>query len=136
VHSWSETTIRPTVRLAVIAVALQATHFIVEFTTGFHERFPELLGLAPWSVQFCVAFNLFWLALWSLGVWALAARQREALFLLWFLAIGCSANGVAHPLISMRTGDYFPGLVIFLVVGFIGVLLLRRLARITEPHTA
>jgi hypothetical protein len=134
VHSWSETTIRPTVRLAVVAVVLQAIHFIEEFTTGFHERFPELLGLAPWSVQFFVSFNLFWLAIWIPSALALGARRRAAFFPLWFLAIGCTANGIAHPLLSMRTGGYFPGLVTSLVVGVIGVVLLRRLALITEPR--
>jgi uncharacterized membrane protein YhdT len=134
VRSWSEPTIRPTVRLAVVAVLLQAIHFIEEFTTEFHERFPELLGLAPWSVQFFVSFNLVWLAIWILSAWALGERRRAAFFPLWFLAIGCTANGVAHPLLSMRTGAYFPGLVTSWLVGVIGVLLLRRLALITEPR--
>ena len=104
VPSWSETTIRPTVRLAVAAIVLQASHFIEEFTTGFHERFPALLGLAPWSVQFFVSFNLFWLAIWLLSAWALGARRQAAFFPLWFLAIGCTANGIAHPWLAMRTG--------------------------------
>ena len=134
VHSWRSTTIRPTVRLAVVAVVLQAIHFMEEFTTGFHERFPELLGLAPWSVQFFVSFNLFWLAIWILSAGTLGARRRAAFFPLWFLAIGCAANGIAHPLLSMRTGGYFPGLVTSVLVGVIGVLLLRRLALITEPR--
>jgi hypothetical protein len=103
-------------------------------TTGFHERFPELLGLAPWPVWFFVSFNLFWLAIWILSAWALGARRRAAFFPLWFLAIGCSANGVAHPLLSMRTRGYFPGLVTSLLVDVVGILLLRRLALITEPH--
>jgi hypothetical protein len=133
---WSESAIRPTVRLGVIAVVVQATHVGEEFAAGFHQRFPELLGLAPWSVRFFLSFNLFWLAIWTLSIWGLAARQRAAFFPLWFLAIGCAANGVAHPLLSARTGGYFPGLVTSLLVGVIGVLLLRRLVLITEPRNA
>jgi hypothetical protein len=86
-------------------------------------------------VQFFVSFNLFWLAIWILSASAFAARRRAAFFPLWFLAIGCTANGIAHPLLSMRTGGYFPGLVTSLAVGVIGVVLLRRLALITEPRT-
>lgn len=136
VHVWSDATIRPTVRLAVIAIVLQATHFVEEVATGFRERFPELLGLTPWSVRFFVSFNLFWLLIWTLSVWGLAARRRAAFFPLWFLAIGCTVNGVAHPLLSARAGGYFPGLVTSLLVGVIGILLLRRLSLITEPRSA
>jgi hypothetical protein len=136
VHSWSETTIRPTVRLAVIAVVLQAAHFMEEFTTGFHERFPELLAIAPWSMQFFVSFNLFWLAIWTLSIWGLASHRRAALFPLWFLAIGGFANGIAHPLLSAGAGGYFPGLLTSPLVGAIGFLLLQRLLVITETHNA
>jgi hypothetical protein len=94
-----------------------------------------LLGLTPWSLRFFVSFNLFWLAIWSLSVWGLAARKRAALFPFWFLGIGCVANGLAHPLFSIITRGYFPGLVTSLVAGIVGVVLLRWLLRVTDDHS-
>lgn len=123
--------LRAALRLVVIAILFQAAHFAEECATAFHQRFPELLGLTPWPLRFFVSFNLFWLAIWGLSIWGLAARQRAALFPLWFLGIGCVANGLAHPSFSVRTGAYFPGLVTSPFVGVVGVLLLRHLFLIT-----
>jgi Protein of unknown function with HXXEE motif len=118
-------------RLAAVALLAQAVHFVEELGTGFHQRFPELLGLAPWSNRFFVSFNLFWLAVWALSLWGLANRRRAALFPLWFLAIAGVANGVAHPLLSLRVAGYFPGLVTSPLIGLAGWLLLGRLLRVT-----
>lgn len=130
----SKTQLRSAVRLVVVAVILQAAHFVEEFATGFHHRFPELLGLTPWSLRFFVSFNLFWLAVWSLSTWGLAARRRAALFPLWFPGLGCVANGLAHPLFSVRDGGYFPGLLTSPLVGVVGILLLRRLSLVTDDR--
>ena len=124
--------LRMAVRLAFITTLVQAGHFAEELATGFHRRFPELLGLSPWSLRFFVSFNLVWLAVWGLSLWGLAARRRIALFPLWFLGIGCVVNGLAHPALSVRTGGYFPGLVTSPLVGALGILLLRRLGLITR----
>lgn len=123
--------LRAAVRIAVAAILVQTAHFAEELATGFQQRFPELLGLTPWSLRFFVTFNLIWLGAWVLSVFGLAARRRVALFPLWFLGLGCVANGIAHPLFALRTGGYFPGLVTSPVVGVAGVLLLRRLSRVT-----
>ena len=129
------TRLRKAVRVTVVAILFQSAHFAEELATGFHERFPVLLGLAPWSLRFFVPFNLIWLALWTLSLFGLAARWRAALFPLWFLGLGCVANGIAHPLFSLRTGGYFPGLVTSPVVGIVGVFLLRRLSRVTDASS-
>lgn len=134
-RSWAEESRRHTqgaVQIAVVAVLAQAAHFTEELVTGFHERFPALFGLPPMPLGFFVPFNLAWLIIWSLCVWGLAARRRAALFPLWFLGIGCIANGVAHPSFSALTGGYFPGLVTSPVVGVLGVLLLRWLLVVTR----
>lgn len=132
--SAEKTGLQATARVAVLAILIQATHFVEELATGFHKRFPDLLGLAPWPPRFFVSFNLIWLAIWSLSIWGLKARQRPALFPLWFLAIGCIANGLAHPLFAILTGGYFPGLVTSPFAGLVGVLLLRRLFLITNDR--
>jgi hypothetical protein len=127
----SDTQLGAGVRLAAVAVLFQAAHFGEELAAGFYQRFPELLGLSPWSLRFFVGFNLFWLAAWCLGIWGLKAGHRAALFPLWFLSIGCVANGLAHPLFAARSGGYFPGLVTSPMVGILGIVLFRRLLRIT-----
>jgi hypothetical protein len=124
--------LRAAVRLAIVAVLVQGAHFAEELATGFHERFPELFGLTPWPVGFFVSFNLFWLGIWGLSIWGLAARRWFAFFPLWFLAIASVANGLAHPLLSLRDGGYFPGLVSSPFVGIAGILLLRCLFQFTH----
>lgn len=124
--------IRGAVHMAVATTLFQAVHFTEELVTGFHEQFPALLGLPPMPIRVFVVFNLAWLGIWSLSAWGLSAQRRVALFPLWFLGIGSAVNGVAHPLLSVLAGGYFPGLVTSPVAGFLGILLLRRLALITR----
>ena len=113
-------------------LGFQAAHFAEELVTGFPERLPALVGLAPMPLRFFVLFNLAWLAIWSLCAWGLAVRRRAALFPLWFLGVAGVANGVAHPLLSALARGYFPGLATSPVVGFLGVLLLRRLRSVAQ----
>jgi len=122
---------RSAVRLVVVAILLQTAHFGEEFTTGFHTRFPSLLGLSVWSPDFFTSFNLAWLVIWSLSAVGLSARFHAALFPIWFLSIGCVANGIAHPLLALLTGGYFPGLFTSPLIGVVGVVLFRRLLRLT-----
>jgi len=119
--------------LVAVTLVAQALHFGEELATGFELRFPALFGLGPMSNGFFVSFNVGWLAIWMLAGWGLARRFRPALFPLWFLAIGSAMNGIAHPLLALRAGGYFPGLVTSPLVGVAGFLLLRRLATITRP---
>jgi len=41
-----------------ISTAIQSAHFVEEWATGFHARFPALLGLDPMPLAFFVPFNL------------------------------------------------------------------------------
>ena len=128
----SEPELAAAVRLAAAAVVLQAAHFAEEAATGFHQQFPALLDLVPWSLRFFALFNLFWLVVWVLSTWGMMARRRSALFALWFFGLACMANGLAHPLLAIRTGGYFPGLVTAPLIGVLGIMLFRRLVRITR----
>ena len=121
------------VRIASFTVVAQAAHFAEELFTGFPEKFPILFGLGPMSRAFFVSFNLAWIAVWSASIWGVGKKQRAALFPLWFLSLGCVANGLAHPLFSAFVGGYFPGLLTAPVVAVLGLVLLRRLVEITEP---
>ena len=121
-------------RLVLFAIVIQSAHFTEELLQGFHERFPELLGLPAWPVAFFVSFNLFWIATWLLCLAGLRARLRVALFPVWFLAICSTMNGVFHPLFALAEGRYFPGLWTSPVSGIVGLWLLRRLTRFTRPQ--
>jgi uncharacterized membrane protein YhdT len=127
---------RSAVRAATVALLLQSAHFVEEAITGFNGRFPRLLGLTPWSSGFFMSFNIFWLAVWTISIMGLHERQRVALFPLWFLGLGCMANGLAHPGLALVSGGYFSGLVTAPFVGIAGVLLLSRLSQVTAGPDA
>ncbi len=123
--------LQPAVRVAAIAIAAQAGHFVEELTTGFHERLPAAFGLPPLSLRLFVSFNGAWLGIWALSAWGLAYRRQVALFPLWFLGIASVGNGLAHPLLALNAGGYFPGLATSPLVAAVGALLLARLSRVT-----
>ena len=120
------------IRLAVIAVILQGAHFAEELFTGFHQRLPSLFDLPPISYGLFVGFNIAWLGIWSLSVWGLSVRNQVAMFPLWFLSIGCIVNGIAHPVLAVLAGGYFPGLVTSPIAGIVGVMFFRRLHVVTR----
>lgn len=120
------------IRLFLLGVAIQCLHAIEEFVTGFHVRFPALLGLAPWTPEFFVTFNVLWIAIWIVSAVALREGLRAALVPVWFFALGMSVNGVAHPALALAAGGYFPGLVTSPAVGVAGVTLWVRLLALTR----
>lgn len=121
--------------LAAVAVVVQIAHFAEEYATGFYVRYPELLGLAPWSLELWASFNVAWIAVWCGSLAGLVAGWRLALFPVWFLAVACALNGVAHPLLALVAGGYFPGLWTSPLAGIVGAALLPRLSRFTDPAT-
>lgn len=123
-------------RIAAAAIVLQSLHFSEEWSTGFHVRFPQFLGLVPWPSSFFVTFNLVWIAIWTLSAMLLRLQPRLLLFPIWFLAIGSVANGVAHPLLAAAAGGYFPGLWTSPLVGIAGVVLLKAVSALTRPQLA
>lgn len=125
--AWPER--RALVVLGVVAVAIQGAHFGEELLAGFHDRFPRLLGLLPWSRESFVAFNLAWIGIWIAALAGAAKGVRLAEWPVWFLALALVANGVAHPVLSLGRGGYFPGLATSPIAGVAGVLLLRALWR-------
>lgn len=121
-----------TAHLFLIGLVAQCLHFIEEFVTQFQDRFPMLLGLPVWSVNFFVVFNLIWLSVWILSAVGLQRGYRFALFPVWFFAIAAIANGIAHPVLAVVACGYFPGLITSPIVGVLGVLLWLRLQALTR----
>ena len=125
---------RRTTTLFVVGVLFQALHFAEEYSTRFFDRFPAVLGLSPWSPSFFVIFNLCWIGIWICAAFGLQTSYRLAFFPVWFFAIAAIANGIAHPLLSLRTGGYFPGLVTSPILGVVGILLWSRLMAATTSR--
>ena len=133
-HGWSEDrrARRQVIKVLLVAVVLQGLHFAEELYTGLHLELPALFGLAPWSLGFFVGFNLFWLAVWLISAFAFDRGNRAALAPIWFLALAAVGNGIIHPLLALRVGGYFPGLVTAPVMGVAGVVVWMRLIRISR----
>jgi hypothetical protein len=120
-------------RVALLAIGVQALHFGEELATGFAARFPGVLGLDPWTTRFFVTFNLTCVGLWLLAVPALRAGWTVGLLPMWFLGLALAANAIVHPVLALRTGGYFPGLLSSPLAGLAGVLLVRALWRSSLP---
>jgi hypothetical protein len=109
--------------LVLIGISLQCFHFIEESVTHFNRRFPQQLGLSAWSTEFFVSFNLLWILIWVLSAIGLRRNFRPAFFPIWFFIIAMIANGVAHPLLAVAVGGYFPGLWTSPLIGVTGMIL-------------
>ena len=118
-----------------ITTAFQCVHFAEEWATGFHARFPALLGLDPMPLSFFVPFNLAWIAIWIASVPILRLGRRTAFFAAWFLAVAGILNGIAHPLMAVASAGYFPGLITSPFVGVAAVVLYQRLHRATAESS-
>jgi hypothetical protein len=118
-------------RALMLAAVVQAAHFVEETSTGLDRRLPAVFGLAAIPSPVFVGFNLAWLAIWAASVPGLRAGRRAALFAAWFLAVAGMGNAVAHPLLALATGGYFPGLVTSPLIGAAGVHLAQRLRAAT-----
>jgi hypothetical protein len=118
-------------RSLALAVCAQGAHFAEEAATGFHRQFPALLGQPAMPLAVFLVFNLGWLAIWTASVPGLRSGRSGAVFAAWFLAIAGLFNGIAHPLLAVAAGGYFPGLVTSPVIGVAGAVLWIRLDRAT-----
>ena len=119
-------------RALAIAVGVQSVHFAEEAATGLHERLGALLGLPGIPLSVFVVFNLTWIGIWVASVPGLRSARTVAFFAAWFLAIAGMFNGIAHPLLAIAAGGYFPGLVSSPFIGAASVWLWLRLRRATR----
>ena len=122
--------------VAGVAVTVQAAHFLEELRTGFPQAFPSILGLRPWSTAAFVLFNVAWLCVWCLALLEAPRGHRLAEWPLWFLGLAMTVNGVAHPLLAVGAGGYFPGLWTSIPSAIVGVVLLRELTRVSRVRAA
>ena len=85
-------------------------------------------------ISLFVIFNLVWLGIWLASVPGLRSARKIAFFAAWFLAIAGMINGIAHPLLAIATGGYFPGLVSSPFVAVVCIVLWRRLRAATRSQ--
>lgn len=90
------------------------------------------MGLDPMPLSFFVAFNLAWIAIWFVAMPFLRRGSRAAFFSAWFLAIAGMLNGIAHPMMAIASGGYFPGLFSSPLIGIAGLVLWHRLRSATS----
>lgn len=95
-------------RLAAANLLVQIGHLAEELLGDFADRFPRMLGLAPWGDGFFIAFNGVWIAAWVVAIGLLGRFPRVGIFPLWFLALASLLNAVAHPLLAVAAGGFFP----------------------------
>ncbi|MGD2071450.1 MAG: HXXEE domain-containing protein [Gemmatimonadota bacterium] len=119
-----------------VAIPIQGLHFMEEAAAGFPARLGTALGSPAMPGWFFLAFNLTWLLIWIASVPAVRAGRRVGFFTAWFLAIAAGVNAIAHPVLAIRGGSYFPGLVTSPLVGVAGVWLGFRLLRATRRPAA
>ncbi len=123
-------------RALALAVGVQGVHFAEELSTGFHQRLGPLFGLPGMPLTGFVVFNLTCLAIWIVSISGLRSAHPAAFFAAWFLAIAGMVNGIAHPLLAVAAGGYFPGLVSSVFIGFASIWLWLRLRGATRPEDA
>lgn len=128
----SEVARKAAARGLALAVFAQGAHFVEEAVTGFDRQFPALLGLSAIPVSLFLWFNVAWLAIWAASVPGLRSGRAAAFFAAWFLSIAGMLNGIAHPLLAVVRGGYFPGLVTSPIIGVAGALLWVRLRGATR----
>ncbi|KAA3660828.1 MAG: HXXEE domain-containing protein [Calditrichaeota bacterium] len=119
-------------RVLGITTVLQGIHFVEEFGTGFIGQLGAFFGLPAMPLSFFTVFNLLWLGIWIAAIPGLKSSQKWAFFAAWFLAIAGVINGIAHPLLAVAKGAYFPGLISAPFVGIASVWLWIRLQQATE----
>jgi|TARA_Y100000310_G_scaffold301582_1_gene338169 hypothetical protein len=120
-------------RALVFTVGVQSVHFAEEAATGFHEQFPALFGMPAMPFAVFVLVNLAFLGMWVASVWGVRSASTAAFFATWFLAIAGMVNGIAHPLLAIAAGDYFPGLASSPISGGASIWLWLQLRRATQP---
>jgi len=59
----------------------------------------------------------------------LRSAPKAAFFAAWILALAATLNGIAHPLMAVSVGGYFPGLISSPFIGAAGIYLWKQLLR-------
>lgn len=86
-----------------------------------------MLGLAPWPESFFVILNVAWLTAWLASAVLIPRGGLVTRTACWFLTLAALLNAIAHPLLALSVGGYFPGLWTSPLLGAAGYALWRVL---------
>lgn len=111
-----------------VAVLVFLGHVVEEFLTGLHHAVPALFGRAPWSEERFLLFNGMWLLVFVVAAFTAAPTRALPVLIILFVAVAAGvANGLAHLLLVLQSGGYFPGAWTAPLCLLMGVWLLRLL---------
>lgn len=120
-HPW----LRVTYSVSLVVFLLHASE---EYLHGFQRRLPALVGADRWSDAQFITFTVVWFVTFVAAAWAIRQRQPVgALVVLFFALAGGVGNGIAHLMLTLREGAYFPGTWTAPFCLLAGVVLLRQL---------
>ena len=121
-------------RVLALATGIQAIHFAEEAMTGFQYRLGDVFGIPEMPTFAFLVFNVSWLLIWAVSIPGVRSGRVAAFFAAWFLAIAGMFNLVAHPLLALVSGGYFPGLASSSFIGGVSIWLHVRLMRATRTE--
>ena len=115
-------------RFGAPAVVVQFAHLTEEYLTGFYKEFPPLFGTQWWSERgFVTIIILVFGILYLLAAIGLLYKNPFANCFLWFVALGpMLVNSIAHPIVSLITRGYFPGLLTAPIQLVVSIVFIRR----------
>lgn len=120
-HPW----LRVTYSVGLVVFVMHASE---EYLHGFQRRLPALVGDDRWSDTQFVTFNGVWFVVFAAAAWAVRRRQPVGALVVLFFALGGGlGNGIAHVMLTLTQGAYFPGAWTAPLCLLVGVLLLRQL---------
>ena len=120
--------------LYLLALGTQLLHFIEEFTTGFHVRFPvEIYGSVPFQPNMFVISQMsvyFLLIITAIGIFK---GWKIPMVMAWFLIIMLLfVNAIQHPIYAIITKGYFPGLYTSFAEWILGPILFKRMWEVRQ----
>lgn len=119
-----------TVPLYLLLLGIQFLHFTEEYLTGFNEKLPALLGETPYPMEYWITFNMIAYFVFTLGGIILYKQIKELLIIpIFFILTGVILNSIAHLLLSIYVGGYFPGLITAFIYMLIAPLFLYNVLK-------
>lgn len=119
-----------TLPLYLLLVAIQFLHFTEEYLTGFNVKLPALLGQAPYPMEYWIIFNMIAYFVFIMGGIILYKQIKELLIIpIFFILTAVIINSIAHLLLSIYVGGYFPGLITAIIYLCITPLFLYNVLR-------
>jgi hypothetical protein len=114
-----------------LTISAQVLHFVEEYSMKLYVEFPTTFGYPAAQESVFVSANITALVVWAISLIAVRQGMVIGLLPLWFLGLCEVLNLFLHPYLALRVGGYYSGVVTAPLVGILGILTLRELARVT-----